>query len=329
MMFKQLSIALTALICYTGSADAAGLYRWVDEQGNVHYSDRVPPEQTEGGRAVYNEGGIRIKEVAPAMTEEEKAREAELARLREQQQKLIDEQRGADERLLRSFPTEEDIYLARDGKLATVDLGIDIAYANIQRMKHRLLDLQEEVEFRKSRNQPVDAYQPRIDSLSEQIEDAYSSVLADEQRKEEIRSEYDHHAERYRELKQLAAAGDPTAMDARNIEQLLDTVMSCEEGLHCARLWHRALEYAKGHALTPVALLSESLFMTAAPVKSEDISITLSMIPRTDTAAGYWIFLDLQCAPNALGNETCFGPAAEQIRSGFKPAVTGDAPLGG
>lgn len=46
--FKEalLRVAMVVVVlAATGAADAQQVYRWMDEQGNVHYTDRPPPEK--------------------------------------------------------------------------------------------------------------------------------------------------------------------------------------------------------------------------------------------------------------------------------------------
>ncbi len=56
---------LWGVLCLAGAfaADAVELYRWVDEQGRVQVSDRLPPGQTR--YTTLNPKGIRIQDVAP------------------------------------------------------------------------------------------------------------------------------------------------------------------------------------------------------------------------------------------------------------------------
>lgn len=329
MKSLQILIALVALLTLAPRA-VASLYGWIDEQGRVHYSDRFPPEESDEGRAIFNQKGVKIREVPPPKSKEEIEREArrqaELERLRNEQQKLAEEQRQADERLLRAFPTEEDIILARDDKVEIVDLSIQLTYTNLKRMKQRLLELKTEAEEKKRRGVPVSAsYGSEIDRLRQQIEDAYAKVLQDEQKKAALRNEYQQHARRYRELKHLALTPEHDVGDARDIDDLLDTVISCERGGNCAARWQRTLDYARQHATTPVALEGESIFLTAPAARSEDISITASLIPHEDRGR-LWIFLDLQCPPSAQDGPACHNAAADAIRAGFKQAVSGGAP---
>lgn len=80
---------LWGVLCLTGAfaAEAAELYRWVDEQGRIQVSDRLPPGQTR--YTTLNPKGIRIQDVAPqpAPTPQDwaaqQAHEQQAARLRQ------------------------------------------------------------------------------------------------------------------------------------------------------------------------------------------------------------------------------------------------------
>jgi hypothetical protein len=45
-----------------GSAGAAEVYRWVDEEGNVHYSETLPPNFEDQGHDVLNQRGVLLGE---------------------------------------------------------------------------------------------------------------------------------------------------------------------------------------------------------------------------------------------------------------------------
>ena len=71
-------------------------------------------------------------------TAEEIAQEKELARLRAEQKRLIEEQRAKDRVLLRTFRSSDDILMTRDGKLTAIDTSIQITRSNIKRLKFKL-----------------------------------------------------------------------------------------------------------------------------------------------------------------------------------------------
>ena len=74
------SLCSFAVVCVLlGSAGPAvagdgQLYRWVDENGTVHFGDSVPPEYAKTERHIVNEHGISV-DVLPAEKTEEQLQE--------------------------------------------------------------------------------------------------------------------------------------------------------------------------------------------------------------------------------------------------------------
>ena len=66
----------------TAVAQGMQLYRWVDEQGNVNYTDKIPASQAEKGHIELSDDGMRVRTIPPAKTAEQIQRERELERLR-------------------------------------------------------------------------------------------------------------------------------------------------------------------------------------------------------------------------------------------------------
>ena len=75
-------------------AVAAGVYKWTDDLGIVHYSDQMPPEAVNKGTMVFDKQGRPIKKIEAAPTpEQQKAKELEderqkgIARLRDDERR--------------------------------------------------------------------------------------------------------------------------------------------------------------------------------------------------------------------------------------------------
>src|SRR5260370_15524175 len=73
-------------------AVAAGMYKWTDDKGIVHYSDQMPPEAVNKGTVVMDKQGRPVKKIEAAPTpEQQKAKEQEddrqkaMVRLRDEQ----------------------------------------------------------------------------------------------------------------------------------------------------------------------------------------------------------------------------------------------------
>ncbi len=315
------AISLSLLLCGS-TVFGAGLFRWVDENGKVHYADRIPPEHRDSARTVYSPSGVPIREIEPTKTAEEYAREQELNRMRREQAQLIANQRETDRVLLRAFPTDDDVKMARDGKMATVDISIGVIFNNLKRMKQNLVTMQQEVNDKLAKNETVSpSYQSQMATVRQQIQEAYGQIVQQEERKLEIREEYARYLQRYQELKNLQPQpGQFQVIEGEKTTLQLDTVVACEGDDQCAGYWDAARQYLREHAQTPIVLAAEAILLTAPPRRSEDMSLTVSLIPRDDID-GSWVFLDLQCYSTPIGDRLCDSEQAWNIRRGFRPAI--------
>jgi hypothetical protein len=135
-----LSMLFVLLVGIVGTAQAK-LYRWVDEEGNVHYSDRVPPAAAEKERKVLNEEGRTIERHQRAKTREE------VEQRRRSEQQIIEEARRREEQqrqdrmLLMTFTTAEDLEHVRDDRVAAVDAQIMILDEKLERLRKARADL--------------------------------------------------------------------------------------------------------------------------------------------------------------------------------------------
>ena len=119
-----------------GAAEAA-LYKWVDDKGVTHYTDKMPPEAVNKANVELNKQGLPIKKTDRAVTPEEvKAREAEAERQRElakQQQDIARKDRA----LLDTYTTESDIDLAKTRSIRIIENSLQSAEANSVRLAKR------------------------------------------------------------------------------------------------------------------------------------------------------------------------------------------------
>lgn len=136
-------IPITILAFATTSALAAGnvRYKWKDAQGNLHYSDSLPPEAGVLGYEVISAHGIVVKRVERAKSREELA----IAKQDENRQKSAkedaDRRAREDQQLLAAHPTENDLIGSQRQQLAMIDQNISSARAGLQSHERILADL--------------------------------------------------------------------------------------------------------------------------------------------------------------------------------------------
>ena len=113
-------LAAFSLLLAAPLASAQTVYKWVDEDGNTHYSQTLPPEQVERDHDRLTGDGLIAERIARAPTAEERAALAEQmrqARDEAERKRLQDQQ---DRLFLAAFPTESDIVRAMDSRRETV-----------------------------------------------------------------------------------------------------------------------------------------------------------------------------------------------------------------
>ncbi|WP_456379766.1 DUF4124 domain-containing protein [Thiolapillus sp.] len=314
---------LALLIVVSHSANAK-LYKWVDEEGNVQYSDKLPPEAVKKPHDKLDRRGLVIDRTGRAKTPEEIAEEERVKKLREETQRQIAEQQAKDRVLLNSYRSDDDIILARDGKLATIDSQIRITYTNITRLKERLSGYKKKAANLERQGKPISPQlQTSIENTRKEINDSYASILRQEKDKDTIRAKYAQDLERFRTLSKLKADNRAQMLaetEHQNDDAIVKTVVHCRDTAHCNKLWEKAKAYARKHATTPVYVDSDKIFITQPPRKNEDLSITASRLrPRKDQSE--LIFLDIQCRKEVATDTWCKSPQAITIRENFRSAI--------
>ena len=192
-----------------GAADGA-LYRWVDENGRVQYSD-TPPQKDRSAVQLSNRGMVLKKIEAPLSLEQQKAKDAEEARKRAEDAKAL-EQRRQDSALLQSFTTVQEIDMKRDREVSVVEIAI----ANL-REQERTLDARLAAD--RKRAEDLDkTKKPLPQSLKEDIvrAEAEKKVLEDEIKRKydeiaAIKSRYEALKKRYIVLRQEATMIQPAS----------------------------------------------------------------------------------------------------------------------
>jgi hypothetical protein len=297
----------------------AGLYRWVDESGNVHYTDTIPPDHVERARTEFSQKGLPGAEVPRAMTLEEIRRERELARLRAQQQRLIERLEAADRVLLRSFRTENDLIVARDGKTAAIDAMVRVTRNNILRQEQWLAGLRAEAANLERSGRPVpERLKDGIRNAESAIREANDAIKARQEQKARIHADFDEDLRRFRELSDRGTGANLSI--SRIHEPSFHEILTCEDDAHCDALWKRAARYLGAQESFSIRGGSkEGILVATLPSHDDDLRLALARIADPE-GPGASIFLELQCATTSARN-LCRRADILRIAEGFREAV--------
>jgi len=181
---------------------AQKLYRWVDAEGKVHYTDALPPEAVNQARDEINSSGVTVNRVDRALTEEERAAkriadaEAErLANIKAEQDKM-------DAALMGSYATEADLARAYRERFDLLDQSLEAARVGIRSQEKSLEDQLAHAGSLERGGKPVPAtVQSSIAASRKQVEDQREYLRRREAELQNLQAEYDRILERYRLLK--------------------------------------------------------------------------------------------------------------------------------
>ena len=134
------------LLGIPASASAATLYKWVDENGEVRYSDRMPANQAKLEHQTLNPQGVVISTKAAAKTEEEikaiKEAKKELQAKQEVERQNKEAQGRLDRVLLLTFSSEKEMSRVKNDRIDVLDSVIRLIYKSIAATEERLFRFQ-------------------------------------------------------------------------------------------------------------------------------------------------------------------------------------------
>jgi len=145
--------ALALLIPLVAGAQEAKVYRWVDAEGNVYFGDSIPPEFAEFPKEVLNERGVTVGNLAGKKTEEQKETER-IATVRRVAQEL---QQRADQALLATYLTVEEILMHRDRRIELFQAQSRVTELYLSNLEARLSTLRSDAANYKPYSENSDA----------------------------------------------------------------------------------------------------------------------------------------------------------------------------
>lgn len=200
-------LATLAMLCISLQLQAGTLYKWIDENGLIRYSDRLPPDQARQQHQQLNNQGMVVgtreaaksREVLAAETEarqKEEKLQAEETRIKQAQDQL-------DRVLLLTFSSEEELSHVKENRLEVINSVISLINNSIVITREKLERLQihaTQVYSSKGKDVPGGLAQ-NIEHLSRKIENRDHQLQLKRVERDKINSQYEIDLARYRFLK--------------------------------------------------------------------------------------------------------------------------------
>lgn len=206
---------LLALLCLIAAVPAfptpaaADTYRWVDEDGRVHYSDQLPPQVVDHAYSVINKEGITINNVERAKTPQERAEEQRRAQQQAERERLARQQAEYDHILLDTYTQVSDLEQTRDRYVASLEGAIKVAQHKLANLTDDITKLRTSAANLEREGRPVPEDMSKdIANLQTQIDRENGFIQEQRNQQQEVRSKFAADIARYKELKAEQSRAD-------------------------------------------------------------------------------------------------------------------------
>ncbi len=306
------------------SAEAAStkkMYRWVNENNKVYFSDQMPPDQVKHRRETLNKHARVIDVVEKEKTKAQQGLEKRLVKLRIQQQAILQKQKIKDKVLLTTFRNLEDIGLALKGKMLALDGQRRVVQGNLDRLNKQLRQQQQRAaQHERDGHKVPNNISDNISSSKMQIEMTLIEISKKFENKRNTRKKFEEDIARFTFLTQSKV--NSHILTRKTAESKAESelgVYFCETEKICDRAWAYAKQFISTYSTTNLYVETERLIMSQDPTKNTDLSLSASKMNVENNK--YQVFLDIRCYKSSLGKDLCAGVEARHIRHSFSDYI--------
>ena len=180
----------------------AKMFKWVDEEGQMHFGDKIPPKYIVREHHELDNRGVVVRRKAAAKTAEQKSEEKRIEYEQKKAALIEKKKKQRDRVLLDTYTTERDLIVARDSRLDAVGSQIKLADSIIADSNKKIASMEQQVVDIQASNRkvPLDLYH-RIDNEKEQVTVQSKVRESHEKRRDEVAVQFNDYIERFKVLK--------------------------------------------------------------------------------------------------------------------------------
>lgn len=200
-----LGVLIGLVVLASAAADAANekdkgvAYRWIDENGVVHYGDQVPPQYSTREQSVLNSQGVVVRQFEAQKTPEQLASD-------DRKQQTLLRQKQHDSFLLTTYTSVQDIEALRDVRIAQLHGQRAATEQYVESLHSRLTALQGRARFFRPYSARADAHRMPDDLAEDLVRTlnelrAQTDALAAKSEEEAtVKAQFQADIERYQQL---------------------------------------------------------------------------------------------------------------------------------
>lgn len=136
----NLTLVLLLLAPLASFGQQAKVYKWVDEDGVLHYGDSIPAKYAEFPKEVLNDRGVTVGNLEGKKTPEQ----IEAERIEKERVAAIELQRRADQALLATYLSVDEILMHRDRRVELFQAQSRVTELYLRNLDRRMQKLRNE-----------------------------------------------------------------------------------------------------------------------------------------------------------------------------------------
>jgi Domain of unknown function (DUF4124) len=323
MSFKSTTVILACFLGLLSSqlAYANKMYKWVDDKGNIFFSDQVPPKHSQYRRESLGKHGQVVGVTEREKTKSEVALDRLLAALKEAQEKVIAQQMFHDKALRITYNKLEDLQATFNTKLQEMETEQKLSISNLKRLDNQLETLHRQAATHERNGEKIpQQLLDEIKGTEKESQLAYVRISQHIEKKNKVVEEFNSDIARYKQITQSAEL----KRQARQKEEIKAAnelgVYVCNSDANCDKAWKIAGDFISKHSTssnsTEPEIDSSKLIMGRTPDTDNDLSLAISKVDLGDRKQK--LFLDIRCRDSSIGIELCASKKVQDIRIAFR-----------
>lgn len=324
-MFKRLKSTVPVVACLilfgAQVVSAEKLYKWVDDKGNIYFSDKVPPTHSQYRRELLNKQATVVGVTDREKTKSERALDKLLIALKAAQEKVIAQQTFHDKALRITYTKLEDLENTLKSKLQEMETEQKLVISNLKRLDNQLEVLNRQAATHERNGEKIPgSLLDQIKATEKESQETYVKISQNIEKKNKVIENFNADIARY---KQLTKSAEQQRQEKKKDEiQAANQlgVYTCETERECEKAWKIAGDFITKHSTssnsTEPEIDSGKLIMGRTPDTDNDLSLAISKVDLGDNKQK--LFLDIRCRDSSIGVELCASKKVQDIRSAFK-----------
>jgi hypothetical protein len=323
MCFKSTTTVMACLLVlmFSSVTHANKMYKWVDEKGNIYFSDQVPPKHSQYRRESLSKQARVVDVTEKAKTKSEEALDRLLKALKEAQEKVIAQQMFHDKALRITYTKLEDLQNTFDSKLQEMETEQKLTISNLKRLDNQLETLHRQAATNERNGEKIpQTLLDEIKATEKESQLAYVKISQHIENKNKVVEQFNADIARYKQLTQSAEQKrlEKQKEEIKAANQL--GVYVCDSDRECEKAWKIAGDFISKHSTssnsTEPEIESGKLIMGRTPDTDNDLSLAISKVDLGDRKQK--LFLDIRCRESSIGIELCASKKVQDIRIAFR-----------